>query len=98
MGRNVPGYCLRGMLVWGRILARSHILMQSHILGCIEFAASYYRCLVNNARRGGIPLCLSSRDFAQVPWRQNFPSFISLINLFFSKFMRGCMKGHSLAV
>src|SRR5271169_3071562 len=70
----------------------------SHILGGTGFALSCHRCLVNNARSGGFPLYLGLRDFAQVPWRQNLPSFISLINLFFSKFARGCMKGYSLAV
>jgi hypothetical protein len=53
--------------------------------------------LINDVRRGGFPLYLGSRDFAQVPWRQNLPSFISLIDLFLSKFA-GFMKGYSLAV
>src|SRR5271169_3309473 len=77
--------CLRGM-VW------------SHILGGTGFALGCHRCLVNNARSGGFPLYLGSRDFTQVPWRQNLPSFISLINLSFSKFVGGCMKGYSLAI
>ena len=61
------------------------------------------RCLINDIWRWGVPLYLGSRDFAQVPWRQNLPSFISLINLFLSKFVflfgeRGCVKGDGLAV
>src|SRR5271156_2175950 len=80
------------------MLVRCRILMRSYILGCTGFALSRHRYLVNDARRGGFPWYLSSRDFAQVPWRQNFPSSVSLINLFFSKFMRGCMKGYSLPV
>src|SRR5271170_2044605 len=72
--------------------------MWSLILGCTGFTPSCHYRLVNNARRGEFPWYLGARDFAQVPWRQNLPSSISLINLFFSKFMTGCMKGYSLAI
>src|SRR5271154_5539768 len=82
----VPGYRLRRMP------------MRCGILGCTGLAPSCRRFLINDVRRGEFPLYLGSRDFTQVPWRQNLPSSISLINLFFSKFMRGCMQGYSLAV
>src|SRR5271170_4748884 len=86
VGRRASGYSL------------TRILMRSLILGCTGFTPSCHHHLVNNARRGEFPLYLGSRDFAQVPWRQNLPSFISLINLFFSKFMTGGMEGYSLAI
>src|SRR5271154_2259962 len=82
----VPGYRLRRMP------------MRCGILGCTGLAPSCRRFLINDVRRGEFPLYLGSRDFTQVPWRQNLPSFISLINFFFSKFVTGCMKGYSLAV
>src|SRR5271156_4226568 len=73
-------------------------MMWSHILGGTGFALSCHHCLVNNARRGGFPLYRGSRDFTQVPWRQNLPSFISPVNLSFSKFVGGWMKGYCLAI
>src|SRR5271170_429998 len=80
------------------MLMRCCILKRSHILGCTRFVPSCNRRLVNDARRRGFPFYLGSRDFTQVPWRQNLPSFISLINLLFSKFTRGCVKGYSFAI
>src|SRR5271170_2351657 len=88
----VPGYRLR------RMPMRCRILMRCGILGCTGLAPSCRRFLINDVRRGEFPLYLGSRDFTQVPWRQNLPSFISLINLFFSKFMTGGMEGYSLAI
>src|SRR5277367_2956131 len=57
-----------------------------------------HRCFINDIGRSGIPLYLGSRDVAQVPWRQNLPSSISLINFSLSKFVIRCVEGYGLAV
>ena len=44
----------------------------------------------NHVSGGGVPFYLKSRDSTQVPWRQELPSFISLMYLFLSNHGLGC--------
>ena len=45
---------------------------------------------INRVSGGGVPFYLKSRDSTQVPWRQDLPSFISLMYLFLTKRGLGC--------
>src|SRR5271170_284130 len=80
---------------WGlrHMLAGRHIMM-----GCPLWGQRFNSCFINDIGRRGIPLYLGSRDVAQVPWRQNLPSSISLINFFLSKFAIRCVEGYGLAI
>ena len=45
---------------------------------------------INHVSGGGVPFYLNSRYSTHIPWRQDLPSFISLMYLFLSKCGLGC--------